>query len=185
MNGMTIRMKQIFRTNCTSQVCYLQTCDVQFMVLMVHLILTVIPFIIGFKIFGSCKICDLINNKPLHSTMDTAVSLIVNWQPTLWHNICETRHNFIPINMWEERENMNIMREAVVQWSEFGHVNLGSRVWSPDIHWPLFYLWYYCRMVKDYIIAAILSTDRTYNSICIWGCSSSSLFRSQHIQERT
>ena len=34
-------------------------------------------------------------------------------------------------------------REAVVQWSAFGYANLGFRVRSPDIRWPLVILWYY------------------------------------------
>ena len=42
--------------------------------------------------------------------------------------------------------------EVVVQWSTFGHANLGFRFRSSDIRWP-----------KTTQIAAILSSDGTNN----------------------
>ena len=39
---------------------------------------------------------------------------------------------------------------VVVQWSAFRYDNLGFWVRSPDIRWPLFILWYYRRVAKDY-----------------------------------
>ena len=46
-------------------------------------------------------------------------------------------------------EGKALLGEAVVQWSACRHDNPGSRVRSSDIHWPLFYIWYYCRVAKD------------------------------------
>ena len=39
---------------------------------------------------------------------------------------------------------------AVVQWSRVGWASLGSRIWIPDIRWPLFIPWYHCQVAKDY-----------------------------------
>ena len=43
--------------------------------------------------------------------------------------------------LWWGKEAQDILiQHPVVQWSACGHDNPGSRVLSPDIHWPLFYL---------------------------------------------
>ena len=59
----------------------------------------------------------------------------------------------------------------------------GSKLWYPLATFLSLILLLSGQKITQ--IAAILSSDRTYNVICIWGCSSSSLPRFQHIQERT
>ena len=42
----------------------------------------------------------------------------------------------------------------------FGYANLGFRVRSPDVRWPLVIIWYYHRVAKD---SKLLFSDGTYN----------------------
>ena len=56
---------------------------------------------------------------------------------------------------------------AVVQWSAFGHANLGSRVRSPISAYHFSFFGITAEWPKITQIAAILSSDGIYNGICI------------------
>ena len=66
----------------------------------------------------------------------------------------------------------------------FGYMSLGSQVQSPNIRWPLFILWYYCRVAKRLpkLLSYCPQTELTmlYVSEAVVAIS---LSCSQHIQE--
>ena len=76
--------------------------------------------------------------------------------------------------LWESKASNHV---AFYMWSECGHDNPGSRVRSPDIHWPLFYLCYYCRVAKDY--PKLLKTGPAM-FICFVAVQQLSLSRTHH-----
>ena len=82
-------------------------------------------------------------------------------------------------------KNFDNFWEVVVQWLAFGHANLGSRARVPISAGHFSFFGITAEWPKIIEIAAIPFSDGTYNVICIWGCNSNSLSRSQHIQERT
>ena len=85
------------------------------------------------------------------------------------------------INLFTERLNKCL---GLVQWSAFGHDNLGSRDRSPDIRWPLFIIWYNRRMAKDY--PNCYHTVLKWDLQCLYASEALTAIRlssSQHIRE--